>query len=166
MGLVKFKGNVVYQGPLAAFNINNNWNNSMAEYYPFANIMFVDGMGGIRSQVLQVSDFYAPEQHKDFDVQLDQSQTDDMNRIIQARRDAEEAKVVRLYKEVTVVRGRKVPIGTQGRVFWMGDKGWGMSVGIEEASGKKHFTSLKNVETVDANKLFEDLILNSGSDDK
>lgn len=55
-----------------------------------------------------------------------------------------------------VVRGRKVPIGTTGKVFWWGDKGWGMSVGMntsdrKDARGKNLdvvFVALKNLEYV------------------
>lgn len=55
-----------------------------------------------------------------------------------------------------VVRGRKVPIGTTGKVFWWGDKGWGMSVGMntsdrKDARGKNLdvvFVPLKNLEYV------------------
>lgn len=60
----------------------------------------------------------------------------------------QEKRTVRKYKEVQVIRGRKVPIGTVGRVFWIGDTGWGESVGIETASGERHFTSVKNVEVI------------------
>lgn len=59
-----------------------------------------------------------------------------------------EKKTVRKYKDVKVVRGRKVPVGTTGRVFWIGNNGWGESVGIETAAGTRHFTALKNVEVV------------------
>lgn len=62
-----------------------------------------------------------------------------------------ERKTVRKYKEVVVVSGRKVPIGTQGRVFWIGSNRWGVSVGIEEKNGKRHFTSEDNVEVVEVN---------------
>jgi hypothetical protein len=55
-----------------------------------------------------------------------------------------------------VVRGRKVPIGTTGKVFWWGDKGWGMAVGMntsdrKDARGKNLdvvFVALKNLEYV------------------
>ena len=33
-------------------------------------------------------------------------------------------------KVVRVVKGRKVPVGTQGEVFWMKDSAWGMRLGI------------------------------------
>ena len=55
-----------------------------------------------------------------------------------------------------VVRGRKVPIGTMGKVFWFGDKGWGMGVGLntsdrKDARGRNLdvvFVALKNLEYV------------------
>jgi len=68
-------------------------------------------------------------------------------------------------KAVKVVHGRKVPVGTTGRVFWFGrDKyarfygtdtdRYGLPdaryhrVGIETANGERYFTSMKNVEVV------------------
>jgi hypothetical protein len=51
-------------------------------------------------------------------------------------------------KFVTVARGRKVPKGTRGQVFWIGNNGFGTSVGIITATGEKHFTALTNVDTV------------------
>lgn len=63
------------------------------------------------------------------------------------------------HKIVRVVKGRKVPIGTTGRVTWMGiwrySKGpdtWGLStvvrVRITTEDGEKYFTDVKNVELV------------------
>lgn len=50
--------------------------------------------------------------------------------------------------KVVVVGGRKIPRGTTGRVFWTGDKGYGLSVGFEDQKGNSQFTSAKNVEVV------------------
>ena len=55
-----------------------------------------------------------------------------------------------------VVRGRKVKHGTTGSVFWFGDKGWGMSVGLNTSDRKDSrgrnldvvFAALKNLEYV------------------
>jgi len=57
-----------------------------------------------------------------------------------------------------VVRGRKVKHGTTGSVFWFGDKGWGMSVGLNTSDRKDSrgrnldvvFAALKNLEYVPA----------------
>lgn len=159
MGVVKFKGEVVYEGPLAAFNISDGWNNSMAEYYPTASIHYVANEE-LRHQPLLVPNFTEPfNQRICFDIELDQSQVHDLNRIVQARKDAEEAKIVRLHKVVKVVRGRKVKIGTEGEVFWMGNSGFGPSVGLRLMDGSKVFTALKNVETVTLDKAFESEVL-------
>lgn len=50
---------------------------------------------------------------------------------------------------VKVVRGRKVPKGTEGKVFWRGNSGWGDSVGFKTDAGEKHFTAERNVEVLD-----------------
>ncbi len=52
-------------------------------------------------------------------------------------------------KLVQVVRGRKVPKGSVGTVFWLGENKWGWSVGIELPSGERVFTSTGNVEVLE-----------------
>ena len=47
---------------------------------------------------------------------------------------------------VTVVKGRKVPIGTTGRIFWLKDTGYGPRIGIKDANENVTWTYLKNVE--------------------
>lgn len=47
---------------------------------------------------------------------------------------------------VTVVKGRKVPKGTTGIVFWVGENQWGPQVGFK-ADGETYFTALGNVES-------------------
>ena len=46
---------------------------------------------------------------------------------------------------VTVVKGRKVPIGTTGRVFWSGEGRYGWRVGFETADGETFWTAASNV---------------------
>ena len=61
------------------------------------------------------------------------------------------------HKQVKVVKGRKVPIGTTGECFWMGAKcyskygdPWGIytqvRIGIKDEAGNVFWTSLENVE--------------------
>ena len=42
MGVIKFKGKVVFEGPIAKMDIHSNWDNSMAEYYPYVVVTYVD----------------------------------------------------------------------------------------------------------------------------
>lgn len=49
-----------------------------------------------------------------------------------------------------VVKGRKVPVGTQGTIFWMGLDQYredSLRVGID-ANGTKHYTSSENIQIV------------------
>lgn len=48
---------------------------------------------------------------------------------------------------VEVVKGRKVPVGTIGTVFWKGYS-YGERVGLETESGERFFTAKSNVEVV------------------
>lgn len=49
-------------------------------------------------------------------------------------------------QKVKVVRGRKLPIGTTGEIFWVGDNGYGESAGLLLADGQKVFTATRNLE--------------------
>ena len=58
-------------------------------------------------------------------------------------------------REVEVVKGRKVPIGTKGRVVWMGTRNYGYNwvnmevrVGILDADGNRYFTNADNVKRI------------------
>ncbi len=58
--------------------------------------------------------------------------------------------------EAHVYKGRKVPVGTKGRVFWIGDCTFGVRVGLELADGSKVFTAIDNVTTeAEAKKVTE-----------
>ena len=49
---------------------------------------------------------------------------------------------------VVVVRGRKVPKGTQGVVIWEGPGDWGPRVGIKDGQGPPHWLDTSYVEAV------------------
>lgn len=67
-----------------------------------------------------------------------------------AAKAAKEAATPRKGKTIRVARGRKVPIGTVGVVFWVGSNRFGEAVGFKDEAGTAMFTSLKNVEVVNA----------------
>lgn len=63
------------------------------------------------------------------------------------------------HKRVKVVKGRKVPIGTEGECFWMGSYDnskygdpWGIytniRVGIKDDNGEVYWTSVNNIEVI------------------
>lgn len=45
---------------------------------------------------------------------------------------------------VRVVKGRKVPIGTHGVVFWAGDSEYGQRIGLKDQAGVTHWTAAAN----------------------
>jgi hypothetical protein len=47
-----------------------------------------------------------------------------------------------------VVKGRKVPKGTVGIVFWYGNTVYGMRVGLQLPNGERVFTAATNVEAI------------------
>ena len=94
----------------------------------------------------------------------DEAGKEEAERAAQEAADKVESEVRRVEsgKTVRVVRGRKVPVGTEGRVFWVGDNAYGTSVGITKSGnkvGKKYedaqFTSLNNVEAIVDEKALE-----------
>lgn len=62
------------------------------------------------------------------------------------------SKKVEKNRLVKVVRGRKVPVGTVGEVFWIGEKSYGRKTvtyaGIRTARGEICWTSIENLETI------------------
>lgn len=63
--------------------------------------------------------------------------------------DVEDAELkVRKFGRARVVRGRKVPIGFEGVVIWIGDGKYGMRVGIKNDAGEVAFMALGNVVAV------------------
>lgn len=64
----------------------------------------------------------------------------------EARKDLKEVKTGR---EVVVIKGRKVPVGTRGIVRWLGATEWGYRVGIAVAGqAKLTYTSIQNCEAL------------------
>lgn len=49
---------------------------------------------------------------------------------------------------VEVYKGRKVPVGTVGRVFWVGAGTYGYRVGLKDDAGETHWTALANCRLV------------------
>jgi hypothetical protein len=50
--------------------------------------------------------------------------------------------------QVVVARGRKVPIGTTGELFWAKEGQYGWRVGVRDADGEAHWTAAKNIDKV------------------
>lgn len=68
---------------------------------------------------------------------------------------AAEARTVEKGKTVVVVKGRKVPIGTEGVVFWKGIDKFKSNhyvtayrIGFKDADGETHWTAESNVEVI------------------
>ena len=51
-------------------------------------------------------------------------------------------------KKVKVVRGRKVPIGTVGQCFWVGQSTYGERLGLKTDSGDTVWVALSNCEAI------------------
>lgn len=64
-----------------------------------------------------------------------------------AAKEEKERKTPRKGRTVKVVRGRKVPIGTVGECFWVGESTWGKRIGMK-VNGATVWVDYKNVEAV------------------
>lgn len=164
MGLIKFKGQVIYQGDIADYKVNDGWCNSMGEYYPSLSIFYVVNSEMIMHKSVDVPGFKDPVQERDFQIDIDKTQNEDMQAIHKRRKDEEESKRFDLHKTVRVVRGRKVPIGTEGQIMWMGDSYGKRRIGMRLIDGSIAWTALDNVELVIVDKEIERILL--GDDDK
>lgn len=51
-------------------------------------------------------------------------------------------------QEIEVVKGRKVPIGTRGTVFYSGQGQYGWRIGFKDAAGNEYWTDASNVDLV------------------
>lgn len=65
----------------------------------------------------------------------------------------QKARTVEIGSTVKVVRGKKVPVGTIGEVFWMGEKRYNGSypqtrIGFKDEHGTVFWTGLRNVEKI------------------
>ena len=65
------------------------------------------------------------------------------------------AKSVAKGKTVVVVKGRKVPKGTTGEVFWIGEGDFGFRAGLKDAAGTVHWTANSNLEVVNPDEYFD-----------
>lgn len=62
----------------------------------------------------------------------------------------QEAATIKVGRVLRVVRGRKVPVGTEGECSWYGQTKYGARVGIRDLQGQVTFTAASNVEVVRA----------------
>jgi hypothetical protein len=86
-----------------------------------------------------------PEVAARWAAEVEQRNADYRARVAEA-----EAKAVVKGGHAKVVKGRKVPVGTEGTVIWIGAGRYGTRVGIKDAEGTVHWTARGNVEGVAA----------------
>jgi hypothetical protein len=158
MGIVKYKGETVLTGPVASVSATSSWNNSMGQYdNPRLIVSFFEPGAYQPSELsIGVSDDQPAgtlQAHVAFDADIDQVEAlKAYNARLDAERierlDAEERATIRRGKDVRVIKGRKIPIGTEARVFWLGQTKYGVSVGLELADGRRLFTAIANLEVI------------------
>jgi predicted Zn-dependent protease len=104
-----------------------------------ANVIKIDGKSGYANAMVQRTGYYCFNKRHECDPAK------------VARRAAERAAALadgQIIKGATVevIKGRKVPVGTVGVVFWTGTDGYGTDkVGLRGDDGQAHFTAVNNV---------------------
>jgi hypothetical protein len=158
-----FTQEVVGQG--ATLQVTGRDERIMSDVWEWATyVQYIDAAGRTKEVWLAYSGYgkvadgahFTDTHHVVFDI--------DATEEAKARKAAFDAKVARLAeverkikwmskvepgKEVKVVRGRKVPQGTEGKLFWIGADKFnrhGTRVGIKDAAGTVHWTAGSNVE--------------------
>jgi hypothetical protein len=56
-------------------------------------------------------------------------------------------------KKIVIVKGRKIPVGTTGTAFYVGEGTWGWRVGFTDEMGNTLWTDIANVELADESKV-------------
>lgn len=91
----------------------------------------------------------APEALKQYHAEVQQEAWAKYHAELAAEQAAKEAATPSKGKVVKVVKGRKIPIGTEAEVFWYGETGYGWRVGLAlTETGEKVFTAASNVEVL------------------
>lgn len=154
MGLIKYKGETIYSGPLVEVNFNSNWCDSMAEYYPRLWVSWLE-INELKSKEIDVPQESYQDWETRSEIYLDQPMVD----ILLQQRNEEKRRKEELrldyHKLVRVIKGRKLPIGTEGEIFWMGTTKYGPAIGLRLLDGSKVFTSPSNVKVVTIEELLE-----------
>lgn len=144
MGTITFQGKLIYNKPFAIARVISNWNDSMGQYYPYVAITIYNGDNNLEYEQIGL-----PVDSPNPEITIEPCPYMAFNYECHLKKVAylEERERVAFGKNVIVIKGRKLPIGTIGDVFWIGNSGWGESVGLRLLDGRRVFTSLTNVKT-------------------
>ena len=160
MGYIKYKNEVLYSGPIGEVDFSSNWCDSMATYYPYVMVSYIkDGL--LKMEKVDCHTEY----ESDLEIVLDKNDEQIRDFILSSRereRQIREEQRLDYHKLVKVVKGRKIPIGTEGEIFWMGNTKYGASIGLRLLDGSKVFTSPSNVRCITQDELFEREVLGNG----
>ena len=153
--MIKYKNEIIFNKQVANVSVDSGWCNSMLEYYPSIYVAYFENnkLTGTR---IALDIYYSSDSQVMAALEIKYNDADVAQyEAVMAQRKAEreeqeriaELMTVKWGRTVKVVSGRKIPVGTEGKVFWVGDTRYGRSVGLE-INGRKQFTSIRNVEVV------------------
>lgn len=162
MGTIHFNGLLLFSGKVGEVQTHDNWCDSMAEYYPCISISHMREDGEISWQRVSVP-HNNPISLNNFVITYDPAEVAGIAAYRRKREAEIEANTYRLHKLVKVVRGRKVPIGTEGEISWMGETPYGPRIGIRLLDGTVVFTARSNTQLINVDKEIEKILLGEGN---
>lgn len=146
--MIKLNGKVLTLKSPARVEFVNNWNNDMATYYPYVVATYMHGDKPEHERFdAGEGDPYRIKETLEF--HLDQSQVYDLEKYEERIEQGIEQRTARVGKTIKVFKGRMLPIGTVGTIFWIGKGFRGEErLGVDTQYGRE-FISRSNVEIVD-----------------
>ena len=148
MGQVKFKDKVVFEGLIAHIVKNYNWCDSMATYYPYIRVIsMLDGQ--MRGQSINIDGLNDPYDFRFIEVVVDEANKLEYDSFLAREWALSKAEEIHMQDPVKVVKGRKLPVGLEGEIMWIGDTRWGKRVGLRLKDGSVEFTDIRNVKTIE-----------------
>lgn len=160
MGHVKFKDQVIFNGPVAHVGIDYGWNDSMATYYPAIIVSYITEFDEITTQRIVVNDFYDPDfQRKYVTSEIDSRDANLYAEIFTRNVMRESSKKISVGKNVVAVKGLKVPKGTEGTVIYINRNKFGEYAHLKCGDKIINFVSTENLKVVDIDESFEKTIL-------
>jgi hypothetical protein len=149
--MITMNGKTLFEGKVAATQYSSNWCSMSERTNPSVRVVYFETTAEPKFKTIYLDDEYAHCNSYQVTIDPEQAAMWKAHLAEAARKKAEaeaeeERLTVRRGKEVVVVSGRKIKIGTVGRCFWVGQTKFGWSCGMELADGSKVFTALHNVK--------------------
>lgn len=161
MGTLKIKDVVVYEGPIGECQLVHNWNDSMATYYPYVNVLYVEVDQLITKRIdhQDINDLIYSQNTHLLEINADEIQKHLVADIKNKQLKEIQKTFIKPGDRVIIYKGKKFPVGTEGVVSFVG-RGYGVYVHMELDNGQRyHYVNVNNVKKIDIDELIESILL-------